>query len=277
MQSVFFAELAHTHALCFLFFCEMSTHTQFKQVNTERVCCASFLPPSPVTTNVKSARPRTSARSARDVRCVASRRAPAVVTTTKYTPARAAPVSARVNVQIEAPAVNKRTVNADVLINAPIDIVWEVLSDYGRLSEYIPNLAQSDLRAHPEKNGIRVEQCGVQSILGFKFRASVTMDMVEIQADNPKCRAIEFYMVESRDFREFFGVWKLDRIEHNKTALYYSVSIVPRGLVPVRAIEWRISEDVPQNMDAVKQECEARRRSASAQARRARLARGDLQ
>lgn len=93
------------------------------------------------------------------------------------------------------------------------------------------------------------------------------MDMVEINNRSMDWRAIEFGLVESRDFKEFDGLWSMRNVG-GKTALYYEVNIVPRGLVPVRAIEWRISEDVPQNMEAVRLECERRRRIAVADGRR---------
>ena len=34
--------------------------------------------------------------------------------------------------------------------------------------------------------------------------------------------------------------------------MYYVVDFIPRGPVPVAALEWRIKEDVPTNMKAVK-------------------------
>lgn len=180
----------------------------------------------------------------------------------------------KVRVIIEAPARNKRRIAACNLINAPLEIVWDVLSDYGRLSQYIPNLAVSDLLLHPS-GGIRVRQCGAQSILGFEFRASLVMDMTELNARSAESRAIQFGLVESRDFSEFSGVWRMEDIL-GKTALYYEVNIVPRGLVPVRAIEWRISEDVPGNMDAVRMECERRRRMNMARTRKDSLANRNL-
>jgi Polyketide cyclase / dehydrase and lipid transport len=172
-------------------------------------------------------------------------------------------------VDILRPAPNRRIVKSDLVVYAPIHVVWEVLSDYEKLDEYIPNLAISRRLPHPRPAGIRLEQCGVQSILGFEFRASVVMDMAEVNRESLHSRCINFDLVESRDFREFSGHWRMEALPDSQTALYYSVSIAPKGLVPVAAIEWRISEDVPQNMDAVKRQCERRRRAASAAARRA--------
>lgn len=171
--------------------------------------------------------------------------------------------SQRVQVKIEAPAPNRRIIRAVNLINAPISVIWELLSDYSHLADHIPNLVMSRRRPHPT-GGVRLEQCGAQKILGFEFRASVVMDMTEVTPTSSHSRSINFDLVSSSDFREFHGSWQLCAKGQNKTALFYVVSIIPRGLIPVRAIEWRISEDVPQNMDAVRIECERRRRIAMA-------------
>lgn len=92
--------------------------------------------------------------------------------------------------------------------------------------------------------------------------------MFEIDKDSSVSRAINFELVESRDFREFRGAWRMQARSDGNTSLFYTVCIVPKGLVPVKAIEWRIGEDVPQNMAAVKLECERRRRAADATKRR---------
>mmetsp|Transcript_9419 Transcript_9419/g.23637 ORF Transcript_9419/g.23637 Transcript_9419/m.23637 type:complete len:94 (+) Transcript_9419:117-398(+) len=82
------------------------------------------------------------------------------------------------------------------------------------------------------------------------------MDMTEdISLENSQ-RRILFHMVESRDFKKFEGVWHLTPLG-NKCRLRYEVEIQPRGLVPVRAIEWRIKEDLPGNLIAVKTKTES--------------------
>lgn len=173
-------------------------------------------------------------------------------------------------VVIERPLPNRRVVSSDIMINTPLDTVWKVLSDYSSLADYIPNLAISKLQPHP-KGGIRLEQCGVQKILGFEFRAAVTMDMTEVHASSDLLRAIDFGLVESRDFQVFEGSWIMESSpdDAGRTLLQYRVTIVPRGLVPVKAIEWRIGEDIPGNMEAVKRECERRKRQEAVLQRRA--------
>lgn len=173
-----------------------------------------------------------------------------------------------VAVSIERPARDIRTVRASVLVRAPMDCVWTLLSDYGALATHIPNLAESDVQ-RVYVGGARVSQCGAQNILGFTFRASVVLEMRELFGDAGEWCAIDFDRVRSDDFKLFHGTWRLERVSHAVTALFYDVTLSPLGLVPVRAIEWRISEDVPANMRAVKQICERRHRAAIADARRA--------
>lgn len=177
----------------------------------------------------------------------------------------------QVQVIIERPSINKRSILAANLIQAPLSTVWKLLTDYNNLSTHIPNLVMSKQTLHPRGNdGIRLEQCGAQKILGFQFRAGLTMDMEEIGDEGDGERCILFDLVKSSDFKQFYGVWKMKSTDGGKkTELYYSVAIVPKGLVPVAAIEWRISEDIPQNLDAVRLECERRRRAQIADSVRA--------
>lgn len=53
---------------------------------------------------------------------------------------------------------------------------------------------------------------------GFEFKASVTMDMVEKNKDMED-REIIFEMVESRDFAEFKGIWRLNSAENGAATL----------------------------------------------------------
>jgi len=170
-------------------------------------------------------------------------------------------------VAISAPAWNKRTIRSAILIRASLPTVWSALTDYSRLSTFIPNLAYSKQRFHPT-GGIRLEQWGVQRIVGFQFKAAVVLDMTEVTATDSKERAIDFVLASSRDFAAFFGTWRMSAVEGGGTWLEYDVNIQPKGLVPVKAVEWRIKEDVPSNLLAVRSYCELLdRRSTAAEMR----------
>ena len=72
---------------------------------------------------------------------------------------------------IEAPSLNSRRITASIVIEAPIDEVWEILTDYNNLAIHVPNLVKSYLVPNPTNpKGLRLFQEGAQKIIGFDFR-----------------------------------------------------------------------------------------------------------
>lgn len=155
-------------------------------------------------------------------------------------------------------------------MSAPPEAVWAIITDYANLATHVPNLVTSELRPHPLPGGIRLFQEGAQKIVGFDFRASVLMDMNECKGGDNEARGmrrIEFKLVESIMFAAFEGEWRVQpysRIRQRDdptkfeytTKLSYKVDITPKGLVPVPALQWRIREDVPINLLAVRSAAE---------------------
>lgn len=167
------------------------------------------------------------------------------------------PADARmVACDIAITGINSRQISASIVIARPVREVWAILTDYDNLSQYVPNLVVS--RREPAPNGkIRVFQEGAQNLAGFDFRASLTMEMVE---KLPQHR-LEFSCYRSFMFDKFSGKWQLSALPGDRTGLSYTVTVTPKGPVPVVAIEWRIREDVPLNLQAIKLEAESRPRS----------------
>mmetsp|Transcript_15663 Transcript_15663/g.24372 ORF Transcript_15663/g.24372 Transcript_15663/m.24372 type:complete len:350 (+) Transcript_15663:201-1250(+) len=181
-----------------------------------------------------------------------------------------------VAVRIERTSANSRRIWGEIDVpGVEMDDVWSILTDYDRLSTHVPNLVQSkrvDARSRPGQPGDGSYQCrlyqqGAQKIIGFEFGASVTMDMTERvmnaaaagSNDNQlgEKRGIGFKCVESQFFSEFDGEWMVSEgvSEDGVTpmvSLRYQVDVRPKGPVPVAALEWRIREDVPTNLRAVK-------------------------
>lgn len=120
-----------------------------------------------------------------------------------------------------------------------------------------------------DKINCRIYQKGAQKIIGFDFKASLTMDMTSSTIDNDtndnnnninkkisENKVLNFKLVESAMFSSFDGSWTLKCMsrtkEHNtmkndfvykyKTLLTYTVLVVPKGLVPVIALEWRYEQ-----------------------------------
>lgn len=180
-----------------------------------------------------------------------------------------------VAVRIEKTSSNSRRIAGDIQVEAPVDDVWAILTDYDNLSTHVPNLVESRRtssgRAGEQGDGqykCRLYQEGAQKIAGFQFGASVTMDMAEevVVSGNssrtavvkagmafPIEKKINFKCVESAFFSEFDGEWCVKATDDGLgTTVRYVVDVRPRGPVPVVALEWRIREDVPTNLRAVK-------------------------
>jgi len=161
-----------------------------------------------------------------------------------------------VAVRIERTSSNSRRIAGEISVPTPVRDVWAILTDYDHLAVHVPNLMESRRLSSSKQNSCRLFQRGAQKIVGFEFGASVTMDMMERAQ-----RCIEFKCVESPFFQVFDGAWTVDaaRVEDPVTgqvvdgsSLAYVVDVRPRGPVPVAALEWRIREDVPTNLRAVK-------------------------
>jgi Polyketide cyclase / dehydrase and lipid transport len=181
-----------------------------------------------------------------------------------------------VAVRIERTSPNSRRIAGEITVEAPLDDVWRIITDYDRLAVHVPNLVES--RIVRENGGgvpgdgtyrCRLFQVGAQKIIGFDFSASVTMDMAEVVVAPPEARKINFKCVDSQFFSEFDGSWTVRELRNPSTGevetlCSYVVDVRPKGPVPVAALEWRIREDVPTNLRAVKAATLGRNRRSNA-------------
>jgi hypothetical protein len=65
--------------------------------------------------------------------------------------------SVEVFIRLEALGGNRRRISGGLLIDAPARAVWDVLTNYTALSEYIPNIAESGARIQPDGR-VHIEQ-----------------------------------------------------------------------------------------------------------------------
>ncbi|MDZ8189207.1 MAG: SRPBCC family protein [Nostoc sp. ChiSLP02] len=159
----------------------------------------------------------------------------------------------KVEVQIQKIAQRQRQITARIQIPQPVEKIWQVLTDYEALADFIPNLAKSSLIEHPD-GGIRLEQIGSQRLLNFNFCARVVLDLKEYF---PK--EINFQMVEG-DFKDFSGRWYLEPYSLGEcvgTNLCYTIQVWPKLTMPIGIIENRLSKDLRLNLLAIYQRVEA--------------------
>lgn len=157
-----------------------------------------------------------------------------------------------VTVEVEKITERQRQITAKIQIPHPVEKVWQVLTDYQALSDFVPSLSSSKKLEHPS-GGIRLEQIGSQRLLRLNFSARVVLDLEESFPNE-----ISFQMVEG-DFKDFSGSWCLDKCtldDKTGTLLCYTVKVWPKLTMPIRIIEPRLSQDMQSNLLAIRQRVE---------------------
>ena len=153
----------------------------------------------------------------------------------------------KVSIKTEKLAPRQRQIVAAVAIPCSLEQVWQILTDYEKLADFVPNLTSSRLLNRPD-GGIRLEQIGAQCFLNFKFCARVILDMTEVFP-----RELGFSMVEG-DFKKFIGRWSLKPVsigEQTATLLSYELIVQPPLAMPVQLIEHHICHNLTQNLLAI--------------------------
>jgi len=102
----------------------------------------------------------------------------------------AAPGTAADDVSIEAERRGDSVeIHARARIAAPPALVWEVLTDYERLPNFIPGIAKSVVRQR-QGNKLMLEQTGEARFLLFSFPIDVRYEVIESPPDWVSSRAV---------------------------------------------------------------------------------------
>ncbi|KAG6786970.1 hypothetical protein NC652_006971 [Populus alba x Populus x berolinensis] len=173
-------------------------------------------------------------------------------------------------IEIKKLQKNSRRIRSKISINASIDTVWKILTDYEKLADFIPSLAVSKL-IDKKDNFARLYQIGQQNLaFGLKFNAKAILDCYERDLQtftSGKKRDIEFKMMEG-DFQCFEGKWSIEQFTKPKTedslgqeyetTLSYLVDVKPKTWLPVHLIEGRICKEIKSNLTCIREEAKKR-------------------
>lgn len=85
----------------------------------------------------------------------------------------------KVECKVEVISWRERRVSAAVVIEVEEQSVWEVLTDYERLAEFIPNLVLSEVIQGGEEGRVRLRQRGMQRNMYWHIEAQVVLDLQE--------------------------------------------------------------------------------------------------
>jgi ribosome-associated toxin RatA of RatAB toxin-antitoxin module len=158
-------------------------------------------------------------------------------------------------IEVATEVVDKRTrrISAEIWLPHALDDIWQLLTDYDRLAEFIPNLDQSRVIPSPDASTTRIEQIGAECFMTIRFCARVVLDMAESFPHR-----IDFQMVEG-DFRNFAGSWQLQphtREGQPGTQLCYTVQVEPTRLMPIGLIERHLRKNLAVNLAAIRHQAQ---------------------
>ncbi|MGF1479091.1 MAG: SRPBCC family protein [Cyanophyceae cyanobacterium] len=144
-----------------------------------------------------------------------------------------------------------------VLVTAPLEITWAVLTDYDNFENFFPNVVDSQLL---EANGNRKVFEQVNSVQAFIFSKKTR---VRIAATETYLEQIDFNLVEG-DLGSLTGVWQIEPVSPQASAPPQQVLITHRvtvepGSTPSFGLFFSIYEDtLADTLAALKQEIELR-------------------
>ncbi|XP_051139777.1 uncharacterized protein LOC127257414 [Andrographis paniculata] len=155
-----------------------------------------------------------------------------------------------VKCEVEVISWRERKIKAEISVNTDVASVWNALTDYERLADFIPNLVSSERIPCPHPGRIWLEQRGLQRALYWHIEARVVLDLQEfVYSEND--REVRFFMVDG-DFKKFEGKWLVkSRKGSPTTILGYEVHVIPRFNFPAIFLERIIKSDLPVNLLAL--------------------------
>jgi ribosome-associated toxin RatA of RatAB toxin-antitoxin module len=115
-------------------------------------------------------------------------------------------------------------VDASAVFEGTIAATWPVLTDYGRLADFVPDLHSSRVIAR-NGNQVEVEQKGQASVLFVSFPIDVRLAITEHPYERVESRAI------GGNFRELQSTYRLEEGE-GRVLLRYTGRMLPDFYVP---------------------------------------------
>ncbi len=145
---------------------------------------------------------------------------------------------------------------AEINTNVDREMAWQVLSDYGRWAEFIPDLTVSRVISAPGEP-LRLEQRGQ-----IPWLPNLPLVMI-VRVEETPPTSIEFLRVAG-NVRTFVGEWRI--VGRNRVRLVYRSLIEPGFAVPPEVSSEIFRHDAKMRMEAMAREM-ARRAAGDQRAR----------
>jgi ribosome-associated toxin RatA of RatAB toxin-antitoxin module len=151
----------------------------------------------------------------------------------------------RVDVEIIKINSHRHRISVRMIIPRTCEQVWQVLTNYDSLANFIPNLSKSRKISQINSQTI-IEQIVYKCFLKFTFSARVILEIEEEFA-----RKLTFKAIDG-DFHLLLGeCWLTEQSWH--TALYGTIEFTSKIKIPIKLLKKQIQQTIALNLLAISQ------------------------
>lgn len=133
----------------------------------------------------------------------------------------------------------------EILIDAPIEHVFDVIADYERYTEFLPETR--DVRLLSRHDGIAVVRFELQLIMRIVY----TLRIVEEAR-----QGVRWSLADGRLMTQNDGAWALEQVTPRQTRAKYSLSITLAGMIPKSVSDRLLGETLSQTLSRFKARAE---------------------
>lgn len=151
-----------------------------------------------------------------------------------------------INVRLTSLGGRRRRISGGLDIEAPVKRVWEVMTDYEKLPEILPNIVES--RIISDTGGDKQVEQVILLSRTFNIRSRIVVQVIE-----DYLKALRFLKMQSRDFEEFDGTYRFSEIESGHCRMEYSLVALPNVFFPVSLVERKILKEVPKLLSNIRE------------------------
>jgi len=144
-------------------------------------------------------------------------------------------------------------VEASAAFDGSLDNAWQVLTDYGRFAEFVPDLQSSRIISR-DRNTVVVEQKGEARLLFFSYPIDVRLAITEKPREQIVSQAI------AGNFREMRSTYALEA-RQGRLFLHYSGRLEPDFYVPPLIGTYLLRSNVESMFRALVDEIERRQKN----------------
>lgn len=137
-------------------------------------------------------------------------------------------------------------VEREIVIDAPMDTVFDVITDYERYPEFLPETQDVQLVSRDNSGAV------VRFELDLVMRVAYTLRLVEQRPER-----VSWTLEEAKVMAENNGGWRLEAAGEGRTKATYGLEVKLRGLIPKSVSTRLMGTTLPQTLERFKARAES--------------------